>query len=1140
LDSDLSQETSDGVLTLGVINLNQYRIRLVPANSQLAPVWLGANASAQSIVLAKSILIPAAGAIPAVSGVVNVAAAAAYGLVTDSLSAPLVGVSVELVASNGDVVEQTETLEDGTYSFNQIIPGTYSIRFATEGYADKTFRSVSLASAQTTTQNATLDSASGISGRVLATGQEYSQLLIASHRELAGNSNPEDVPVVGATVGLYAASGNGLTPLRTEVTDESGNYNFSGLVPGDYRIRIDGTTATRPAQQVWYLNGEGNASRFADATTVTAVRGELVRDINPATLKSWTAFTGLVKAGLYSVSGATVTLLPIGTGGAMAGETDADGFISIYAPDGDYLVRIQSAGYRIGYVSKSDDGLILETRVVNATVLHITQGHASFEGNVDLMSSPLDLAASGGTLQVQVTDGVKTLTEGVVKVYDRAGSVVAYVDSTTGGVFTIEGLRGEYWVSYELAGIYQRTFVGGTGALGDPKTVSVRVRDRNVSLAKIDVVALQKFTVNVKSGGASYAQPVTVNVYQQDGRNWSLQSDLSGSTFTGTYSFGVTRGESYRIQVVPDDLNGTSPWVGNATAANIDGATSFEVPLTGNAPTLPSVAIAAAVQVTVPLKNELDGALENVKVHLAVKQGTDTVDMASNYVGTLGSGDTEYVTFSHVPVSMFPIRVTGTSSNSAEVVWDSTGSAPSTNVTTGILSFSQVAVPASVSGYIKTVSGNAVANQTVTLVTDEGDEYATIQTDDTGKYEFTDLPLGVHFTVNSDTEIGFLVAEGDTDFTGRSGQKYEINFSQHFSVTFGGVVLDADGKPRADALVNIYRLSGSKLDLVNDEVFSVYTDEEGKWTFDGAEFGVEVGKFVFYSDGLDSDFTPAYLASLDCSAENLAVCATNKPDKAAVVVTDDATQSQTGLTLVLGAPDNSAPSGVKFKKSPTATTAVTPYWQWTGKDSIDGSALRSEIVISSAAYGSALSAWSDPLDFAGTSYSISGAKGSTYCISVRMVDKSGNASAFTAPSCTTLLMDDTAMKPVKSSLWSQVAVKSAYFGKVTAAKKKAKSAVLKISKSANGTGLCIYYVTGAKFGAFTVSVNGKKLGKPVKTAGKAGVVKSICYATKLKTTSKIAITVPKAGAGVQIDGYAITLAKPTSPKLPVANFRTTK
>ena len=1144
LDTGLTQETSEGVLAFGVENLNQYRIRLVPANSALAPVWLGANASALTVGSAKSILIPAAGAVPAVSGSVNVNAATISGAVTDSFKTVMPGVTVQLLAANGDLVSETTTIEDGSYTFIQVIPGTYTFRFAAERFSDKVVRSVVIAAGATPTQNAVLESASGISGRVLGTGAGQT-LLVAGPRLRGLNADlVTTTPVVGATVGLYAATGNGLSALRTEVTDENGYYNFSGLVPGSYRIRIDGTTATPPTERVWYAGSDANAAEFTDATIVKAVRGELVTDLDPAPVKFWTAFDGVIKAGTLAVSGATVTLVAV-KGDDITAQTDADGFISVYAPDGDYRVKIAAEGYPRGYVSDTESGVALDTIAANATLLHVANGVAAFTSGLDLMSDPLDLAAIGGSLQVQVLDGTTPVTEGVLTVYNRAGEVVAYTESATGGVFTVDGLRGEYKVSYQLPGTYALTFVGGTKTAADPKSAQVRVRDKGVTLATIAAVALPKFTVSVKSGSATYAQPVTVNVFAQDDKGWKIQPDLGGTTFTGSYVFGVTRGENYRVQVVADDLNMSSAWVGDANALSVDTATSYAVPLTGNAPALPAVTLLPAVQVTVPLMNSRPVALENVVAHVEVTQSGKFVEFDAQALGTLESGATGTVTISHVPASMFPIRVTGTSSNSAEVSWTSQAGVPAGDLTSDTLKFSQVAIPAVLTGSIKTVDGTGVSGQTVTLVSDEGDEYASMQTDDSGNYKFIDLPLGVHFTVSSNPESGFLVAVSDSDFTARSGDELEISFIQHYSVVFGGVVLDADGNPRAEALVNIYHLSGAKLDIQTDDVYSVYTDSDGNWTFDGSEVGAEVGQYAFFADGLDSDFTPAYLGNADCANHDTlpnpsTSCAVAKAEKAAVITTNKDVQSLTSITLALGAPDNSAPTGVKISKAPLATTTVTPTWQWTGKDSTDGSALRSEVVVSFADYGKPMGAWSDPIDVTGNSYSITGVRGTTYCLSVRMVDKSGNASAFTTPSCTTFAMDDTAMKPAKAALWAQIAVKGSFLGKVTSAKKNAKSAVLNVTKATAGKSLCIYYVTGAKFGAFTVTVNGKKLGKPVATAGKAGQIKSICYVTSIKASSKIVITVPKAGNGVQIDGYAITLAAPKAPVPPAAEFKSQK
>jgi protocatechuate 3,4-dioxygenase beta subunit len=1141
LDAGLTQETSEGALTFGVVNLSQYRIRLVPADTALAPVWIGSAPSALTVDTAKSVIIPAAGAVPAVSAVLNVQAATVSGSVTDSFANLMPGVTVDLLTTTGLVVAETSTIEDGTFNFTQVVQGTYNLKFSAESFADRVYPVV-VTVGQNVTKNGTLDSASGISGRVLGQGSAGAVLVVGPRKNFTGVAGDDNAPIVGATVGLYSATGTGLSPLRTEVTDQNGYYNFSGLVPGAYRIRFDGTGANTPAERVWYGGAQSNAATFDAATIVNAVQGDLATDIDPAPLNLWTLFDGILLAGNSGISDAAVSM--IGTNGTtFAATTDADGFFSAYAPDGTYRVKISAAGFPAGYLSyDKSTGISLNSLVTNASLLTVAAGTATFADPIDLMSNPLDLAASGGTLQVNVTDGTNTLTDGLVKVYDRTGALVAFTDIATSGSFNIDGLLGDYRVSYENAGSYAVTFLGGTKSLNDPATVPVRVKTKTVTAVGISAVALPKLTVNLKTNSSAnaptYAQPASVNVYQQTGTKWILNNDLSGTTVTGTFVVGVSRGASYRVQVVPDDLNAASAWAGSANAFTLDKATTFTISATGNAPVVPNVVIGAAVQVSVPLKNSRPDALENVAARVEVKQGNNFVLFDNESLGTLDVNQTSSVTIAHVPTSLFPIRVVGSSSNAAEVSVVVNSPINGAVSIDPALEFADVVVPQNLQGRLTTIGGDPSPGQTVSLINDDGDEYANVQTDDNGNYVFTDLPVGVHFTVVSNVDTGFLVPSGSTDFTGQSGADPQVvNFVQHYSAAFGGITLGPDGQPIGNVLVNVYQVAGATLNPITDNVFQVYSDDSGNWSFDGSQVGAEVGKYAFQVDGLNADSTPAYLSSTDCIdggtlPADISNCSVTKASSALVVTTNQATQSYTSITVVLGAKDLTAPTGVKIVSAPAATTTVNPVWKWSGSDLVDGAGLRSEIVTASAAYGQPMSAWSTPVDGTANTYTVAGLRGYTYCFSVRMIDKSGNASAFTAPSCTTIAMDDTAMKPAKAALWSQVAVKGAYLGKVTAAKKNAKAAVINVTKASAGTSLCIYYVTGVKFGSFTVTVNGKKIGKPVATAGKAGQIKSICFTTKLKAKDKIAITVAKAGNGVQIDGYAITIAKPAPPVPP--------
>jgi len=1115
LNSDLTATTDKGTISVPVERGTAYRVRVVPDAKSLASVWVGAVRLASTVNGAQSIIVPQTGKVPVPSNVVlNTQSGTVRGNISDDgTKQDLANVTVQLLDAFSNVLQTVTSREGGNYQMIQITPGVYRLVVTSDAFARQVI-SVNVTGDTTSKIDVALKSASGIIGRI---------------------SSVDDLPLVGATVSAFYSSGAGLSAIQSVQTGTDGSFALKGLNAGSYKILVDGTTADIPTGRFWIGDGV-NVDTFAQAKAVTTTNGENIR-VNAPNVALWTHFTGLFQTGEFAAVGATVTLVPT-SGESMSGLTNADGLVSVYAPDGEYRVQVSAAGFPVGYISSTDTGIALDANPLTADLLSLSAGTVSFASGLDLNLTPLDLAANGGVLQIQVVDGSTPLTDGVVKIYNRAGNVMGYTDNSVGGVFTFSGLKGDFKVSYENPGSYALTFLGGTKAVNDPATTSVKVRDKSILSVSVNAIALPKLTVNIKSGKSTYTLPVSVNVYVQEGTKWSIQPDLGGTTSTGSYSFGVVRGNSYRVQVLPEALDRASAWVGNALALSTAG--TYSIPTSGPVPALPDVNLVPAVSVNVPLKNSRSITLTNVSAHLAVTQGGKFIEIAVEDLGTIASGEFNSVTFTRVPTNVFPIRITASSSEAADVSWVSGSVTPTVDVTSGTLDFTAAPVPATVEGTVKASDGAGVSGQNVTLVTDDGDTYASTQTDKSGNYSFTGVALGIHLTVVSRSASGFTTAKGATDFTARSGDSLKIDLVQHLTAVFGGVVHDSTGKARPGALVYIYRLNGTALNVVSDKAYTVYSDDSGAWSFNGDKFEAEVGKYAFFADGMDSSLTPTYLANAKCaSGETLPAtessCSTFDSAKAAIITTTKDVRTFDKITLVLGAADKLAPTGVKFSKSPKATTTVNPVWTWSGTDIVDGTSLTSQVVTISAAYGAPYGVWSSPIDVTGKSYTLTGTRGTTYCLAVRMIDRSGNASEFTAPSCTTFAMDDTALKAAKAALWSKVSVKGAFLGKVTSVKKKSKAAVLNVAKASAGTSLCIYYVTGKKFDAFTVLVNGKKLGKPVKTVGKPGKIKSICFKAAIKATSKIAITVPKAKVGVQIDGYAITIAKPVTPIPPAAS-----
>lgn len=73
------------------------------------------------------------------------------GRVIDTDGNGISGATVELVDANGDTISTTESDSAGDYTFNNVLPGSYSIRASKEGFGDSTKPNIPVIAGQTTT-----------------------------------------------------------------------------------------------------------------------------------------------------------------------------------------------------------------------------------------------------------------------------------------------------------------------------------------------------------------------------------------------------------------------------------------------------------------------------------------------------------------------------------------------------------------------------------------------------------------------------------------------------------------------------------------------------------------------------------------------------------------------------------------------------------------------------------------------------------------------------------------------------------------------------------------------------------------------------------------------------------------------------
>ena len=159
----------------------------------------------------------------------DVLPASISGSVADCLAGqPLSGVTVELLNSTGTVLKTTTTNSSGNYQFTGLLPGvTYGVeQLLPAGYMNHETDAGSAGG----TVSADVDSITQVSlaDGAAATAYNFCDVLPAS---ISGNVGDCQVgiPLAGVTVELLNANG---TVLKTTTTDTSGNYQFTGLMPG--------------------------------------------------------------------------------------------------------------------------------------------------------------------------------------------------------------------------------------------------------------------------------------------------------------------------------------------------------------------------------------------------------------------------------------------------------------------------------------------------------------------------------------------------------------------------------------------------------------------------------------------------------------------------------------------------------------------------------------------------------------------------------------------------------------------------------------------------------------------------------------------------------------------------------------------
>ena len=303
------------------------------------------------------------------------------------------GQTVQLLDQDGNVVATTTTAADGSYSFEHLPDGTYSVKVVKDGALTDTEQTEDPdGTKDNASEPITLDPTQSVKEGVnFGYVPDYS-LSGTIYRD-GNRSESHDAtenPYAGVTVNLLDSAGN---IVATTTTDANGAYSFSKLPAGDYRVKVDTTGTLKGLDQTEDPDG------VADSTSGTISLNNANRTqsgVNFGYIEnnsiSGTIFRDEARNGVKDPSdpgfpSVKVTLLDENGNVVETTTTDSNGAYKFsHLPDGKYRVKVDTTGVLNGLevtldpdTLKDSQSELIELGESNPTVENVDFGYMEKE-----------------------------------------------------------------------------------------------------------------------------------------------------------------------------------------------------------------------------------------------------------------------------------------------------------------------------------------------------------------------------------------------------------------------------------------------------------------------------------------------------------------------------------------------------------------------------------------------------------------------------------------------------------------------------------------------------------------------------------------------------------------------------------------
>ena len=499
----------------------------------------------------------------------------------DAGEAGINGVTVELLDNAGNVVATATTSGDGSYTFNNLAGGNYTVRVVASSLPTGVAETYDLDGVASANQ-ATFTLAAGANRTDVDFGYRHTGS-IGDRVWLDANANGAqdagEAGINGVTVELLDSTNN---VVATDTTTGDGNYHFDNLAAGSYTVRIVNSSLPEGVAETYDLDGVASI----DQATLTLDAGQHRTDAdfgyrNTGSVgdRVWldTNANGAQDAGEAGINGVTVQLLNAANNVVATTVTSGDGnytFDNLAA--GTYTVKIVASSLPTGAAATYDLDGVASANQATFTLTpeqHRTDVDFGYRDTGSVGDRVwLDTNANGA--QDAGEAGINGVT---VQLLDGGGNVVATTVTSGDGNYTFANLAaGTYTVkivasslptgvaaSYDLDGVASANQATFTLAAGANRT-DVDFGYRNTGSVG-DRVWLDSNADGTQDAGEPGLNGVTVQLL--DAANSVVATTTTSGN--GNYTFANLAAGTYTVKIVASSLP-----TGVAATYDLDGVAS--------------------------------------------------------------------------------------------------------------------------------------------------------------------------------------------------------------------------------------------------------------------------------------------------------------------------------------------------------------------------------------------------------------------------------------------------------------------------------------------------------------------------------------------------------------------------------------